>query len=327
MKNTYVSSGKKLKSKYKRESIIMNRTQSYIEFVSSKQIQILLQKIQYHMGFLSGMSSLDDNISLTNEYLIRQEVFAYFKSKDKNISFVELYGGQEDSVRTILDIYNIIEKKTSMTSMDILKNNEKYQKQSDNPFEISQQIVKEFEALEENEIVLKSAFASYRFMEDMPYEQQNDIWFSIYLNLYLQEKKLISGYYIPFLLYFKKMENKKKNEIQYVQESGNYESWLLFYLRGLEQTFSDTRKVISSIKLFHNQSLEAVEGNKQEKILTKIIVYIEQNPIFAIQDISKKFDVAFNTASKLVSILEGYGVVSEISKKQRYRMYCYSKYL
>ena len=98
-------------------------------------------------------------------------------------------------------------------------------------------------------------------------------------------------------------------------------------MRGLEQTFSDTRKVISSIKLFHNQSLEAVEGNKQEKILTKIIVYIEQNPIFAIQDISKKFDVAFNTASKLVSILEGYGVVSEISKKQRYRMYCYSKYL
>ena len=49
--------------------------------------------------------------------------------------------------------------------------------------------------------------------------------------------------------------------------------------------------------------------------------------MFIISDIEKKFEIAYNTAAKMVSILEKHGLVKEISKKQRYRIYCYEKYV
>lgn len=58
-----------------------------------------------------------------------------------------------------------------------------------------------------------------------------------------------------------------------------------------------------------------------------MIEYMERVPIFDIKDIAGEFDIVYNTAAKMIAIFEKRGLVSEISKRQRYRLYQYDAYV
>ena len=77
----------------------------------------------------------------------------------------------------------------------------------------------------------------------------------------------------------------------------------------------------------HEKSCLAVSGEKQRDLLVKMIEYMERVPIFDIKDIAGEFDIVYNTAAKMIAIFEKRGLVSEISKRQRYRLYQYDAYV
>ncbi len=95
----------------------------------------------------------------------------------------------------------------------------------------------------------------------------------------------------------------------------------------VEMAIYKTNQVIMQLDQIYKNTLVTVETEKQKSLLQEISAFMEANPVFIIHDIEQEFHTAYNTAAKAVAILEKNDLVKEISNKQRYRVYCYERYI
>lgn len=180
---------------------------------------------------------------------------------------------------------------------------------------------------EHADAIITAGLLCYQFLTIMPYQEDNEIWVSLMINCFLREQGINMEYYIPFGRYLSERKEDRKAVMKQVRETADYGIWMHFFLEVAVQAFGNTNSMIMNLERLHCDTLSSVLKEKQKELLSNIVLYIEENPMFIIGDIEKKFDIAYNTAAKMVSILEKYGVVREVSKKQRYRIYCYEKYV
>ena len=177
------------------------------------------------------------------------------------------------------------------------------------------------------ETMITAGLLCYQFLTIMPYQEDNVIWASLLFNCFLREEGIRLEYYIPLGRYFVEQSKELKEIMKQVRESGDYGLWIKSFLEVACQAFTHTNNTVMRLEQLRRDALSSILKEKQKELLKNIILYIEENPMFIISDIEKKFDVAYNTAAKMVSILEKHDLVREISKKQRYRIYCYEKYV
>lgn len=180
---------------------------------------------------------------------------------------------------------------------------------------------------DQSDAIIMAGLLCYQFLTIMPYQEDNEIWASLLVNCFLREQGVELEYYIPFGRYLFERKEDRKTAMKQVRESADYGMWIRFFLEVAFYAFEHTNRMIMNLEQLHCDTLSSVLKEKQKELLTNITLYIEENPMFIIGDIEKKFEVAYNTAAKMVSILERHGVVREVSKKQRYRIYCYEKYV
>ena len=132
---------------------------------------------------------------------------------------------------------------------------------------------------------------------------------------------------MPFAKQFFKEDENRRQLMKQVREEASYEPWIWFFLKIMEDSIAGTNRLIMRLSQIHKETLDIISGEKQKNLLVKILDFMEDSPVFVIGDIEESFDVAYNTAAKAVSFLEKRGIVREISHKQRYRIYCYDKYM
>lgn len=190
---------------------------------------------------------------------------------------------------------------------------------SEIPPQISKRIV------ECDDTIIETAMVAYHFLFLKPSEQNNAQQASIIINFILRKKGIFPDYYIPLARFF------QKEAVTYlisIKDSSNeaYSKWLLYFLNALEKTLANVQEIILTTKRLNEAACLSIQTEKTNKLLLSILSYMEKYPVFDINDIIQEFHVAYNTASKAVSLLEKQKLVSEITQKQRYRIYCYDKY-
>lgn len=177
------------------------------------------------------------------------------------------------------------------------------------------------------DVMVLAALLCYQFLAVMPYQEYNEIWAGILLNLFLKSKGCGLSYYVPFAKALLKEEKERRESMRRVREEASYGPWIVFCLKIMERAIADTNRLIMQLAQIRRETAIAISGEKQKVLLGKILPFMEEYPIFIIGDIEEQFDVAYNTAAKAVSTLEKRGIVREISRQQRYRVYCYDKYI
>ncbi len=113
-----------------------------------------------------------------------------------------------------------------------------------------------------------------------------------------------------------------------VRVKGDYEQWLTFFLEGVIETADsaiETSRRILELQTSHRQLLW------QKKISSPYAVGILESlyskPYVSVTEIAKEFSISYQAASKLVSQLEGAGILKEITHKKRGRRYLYIDYI
>lgn len=152
-------------------------------------------------------------------------------------------------------------------------------------------------------------FCKY-FSQKRVLNEKELIKMSMLMNAFVCEK-VESRYYIPFTRYFNGTEMENDVEI----------------LRMIWNAWKGTNYLLKQIKEIRENAFSLVEEEKAKKTLQEAILMMEEEPIFSISDMEKGLEVAYNTAAKTVLLLEKYGIVEEVSKQQRYRVFVYKKYL
>lgn len=112
-----------------------------------------------------------------------------------------------------------------------------------------------------------------------------------------------------------------------IRNSGDWESWLRFFLAGVAQTAEEatvTARAILNLREEHRRVVrDRIGGVNGVRLLDLLF----ERPLVHVNLVKDRLGVAFVTANKLVEQLAGLGIVDEITGRKRDRTFRYTPYV
>lgn len=128
-------------------------------------------------------------------------------------------------------------------------------------------------------------------------------------------------------VYLKRHRAEYYDRLMAIRNSGDWESWLRFFLTGVAQTAeeaTDTARAILALRDEHRRQIqEHIPGVNGLRLLD--LLY--QRPLVHVNLAKDSLGVSFVTANKLVEQLERLGIVEEITGRKRDRIFSYAPYV
>lgn len=314
-----------------------------------------LKLIYREIGKMQGLGFYESNYAAKNRKLCQREAISQLEYKGIRMELADKFSNQPiNEIKEKVAFYSSLEKGNGLSSQKILQGAVKMgeeiftyrKKQIWEDKEVKRVSLREHnppspervpelmkalagfaDSKSSTDPVLRAGLLCYQFLTVMPFEEGNEIWASILLNCFLREQGIGTEYYIPFGRDFMEQESDRKEAMKQVRESGDYGIWLRYFGEMTYKALARVNGMIMGLQQVHANAVSSILKEKQKELLGSIITYMEETPVFTIADVEKEFHIAYNTAAKMITILEKHGIAKEISKKQRYRIYCYEKYV
>lgn len=151
--------------------------------------------------------------------------------------------------------------------------------------------------------LIKMAVIHYQFESIHPFYDGNGRTGRIINILYLVLNQLLD---IP-ILYLSRyiIQNKEKyyNLLQSVRENGNWEEWVLYILKGVEETSKNTISMIESIKELMDKYKKEISTNYKKIYSHELLNLLFKHPYTKIDFLEKELGIARQTASKYLDAL------------------------
>ena len=177
-------------------------------------------------------------------------------------------------------------------------------------------------------ILIRAAIAHVQFETIHPFLDGNGRIGRLLITLMLCNDGILKEPSLYLSLYFKTNRQEYYNHLQNVRKTGDFESWIRFFLKGVEETSSSAVKTAKHIINLFNKDSRAIENSgRQTPALLAIYKHLRENPITNTSNIKEKYKISLPTILRNIAILEGLGVVEEITKKDRNKIFIYKNYL
>ena len=128
-------------------------------------------------------------------------------------------------------------------------------------------------------------------------------------------------------VYLKRHRAEYYDRLMAIRNSGNWESWLRFFLTGVAQTAEEataTARTILDLREEHRRLIqERTAGINGLRVLDLLF----EKPLVHVNLVKDSLGIAFVTANKLVEQLEGLGILEEITGRRRGRVFSYTPYV
>ena len=178
--------------------------------------------------------------------------------------------------------------------------------------------------------LIRTALVHYQFETIHPFLDGNGRIGRMLITLFLMEQNLLStpALYISYFL--------KQNRIEYydrmteVRRTGNYEQWILFFLRAVAESAADAIDTVDRLHDLHEKNIALLtEGvnRKQFPTLTKLFSYLEAHPIIEVKKTAEALGVSYNAAARAVGALMEKGILEQREQVGKTRIYSYEGYL
>ncbi len=169
----------------------------------------------------------------------------------------------------------------------------------------------------ERDVLVQIAVVHYQFEAIHPFEDGNGRIGRLIISLMLYEKKILSYPFIYLSEFFEEHRQDYYDLLRGVSEKGDWESWLLFCLKGLEvQAYKaqQTSKKILDLHASLKEKVLALDSKYANDFLDALFV----NPFFSSRTIKrivrvKNTQTLFNLIKKFVAA----GIVSDRTPRQR----------
>ena len=129
-------------------------------------------------------------------------------------------------------------------------------------------------------------------------------------------------------LFFKSHRQTYYDLLMRVRETGDWESWIEFFLTGVketsEQAVGAARRILDLLESDRKQI--AALGRPAASAL-RVFQHAQTNPILSTRATAQKIGISFPTVTSAIDHLQKLGVLREITGKQRRRLFVYDAYL
>ena len=182
---------------------------------------------------------------------------------------------------------------------------------------------------EELPVLVRTALLHYQFETIHPFLDGNGRVGRLMVTFYLCHEGVLKHPLLYLSFFLKKNRQDYYALLQNVRDTGDYESWVKFFLRGIIETAEEavrTARSIIELKNDDRTKLHALGRGMNSGILLHEALF--KRPRISVNTAQKLAQLnSYKAAANLVNKFVKLGILSEVSGRERYRTYEYSKYL
>lgn len=177
-------------------------------------------------------------------------------------------------------------------------------------------------------ILIKAAMAHLQFETIHPFLDGNGRLGRLLITFILCVEGILSQPLLYLSLYLKSNRDEYYRLIQSVRETGDWESWIRFFLTGVIETAQQATDTAKSIIALFEKNKELIEksGKSTGAILT-IHAFMQHHPFATTTKIKQKTKLSLPTILRSLTALEKIGIIQEITGKERNKIFAYTKYI
>ena len=177
-------------------------------------------------------------------------------------------------------------------------------------------------------VLIKSAIAHVQFETIHPFLDGNGRLGRLLITFILCAGGILKEPLLYLSLYFKTNRQSYYDHLQAVRETGDWEEWIKFFLKGVIETANQATETAQAIIKIFNEDRSKIEGSgKSTAAVLSTHNYFQQHPISNTKKIKQSCGVSLPTVLRALSSLEKLGIVEEITGKERNKIFVYKDYL
>ena len=178
-------------------------------------------------------------------------------------------------------------------------------------------------------LLIKIGLAHAQFETIHPFLDGNGRVGRLLITFLLCEREVLQKPVLYLSHYFKRHRAEYYDRLQAVRDTGDWEGWLSFFLRGVSEVSAeatDTARRILALREDHRSAIAAhlgrTAGNGH-----RVLEALFDRPIVSVGDVQSMIDVTYPVANKLVGRLADLGILEEITGHARNRRFRYEPYV
>lgn len=178
-------------------------------------------------------------------------------------------------------------------------------------------------------LLVKIGLAHAQFETIHPFLDGNGRIGRLLVTFLLCEKGALHKPVLYLSHYFKRFRQEYYERLQAVRDTGDFEGWLGFFLRGVAQVSleaADTARRILELREQHRRAitdrLGRAAGNGH-----RVLEHLYERPIMSVADVQQLIGTTFAGANQIVQRLVELGILKEFTGQVRHRRFRYDAYV
>jgi Fic family protein len=177
-------------------------------------------------------------------------------------------------------------------------------------------------------VVIQAGLVHVQFETIHPFLDGNGRVGRLFITLMLCTAGVLHEPLLYLSLYFKKHRTEYYRLLDAVRKDGDWEEWLMFFLRGVAETAEGAVATARRLVMMFDEDKAKLQGlGKQAGSLLRIHEALKQRPACTIDDARKRTGLSFPSCSAGLAILVKTGIAREVTGKKRNRVYIYDRYM
>ncbi len=177
-------------------------------------------------------------------------------------------------------------------------------------------------------VLIDCALIHYQFETIHPFLDGNGRMGRLLITFFLYWKEVMHKPLLYLSYYFKRSRQEYYDRLNMVRDTGNYEQWVDYFLKGVVDIAGSamaTARQILELQSNHRRLLW--EKKISSPIAVGILEQLFYTPAVSVGQLAGRFGISYQAASTIVLQLEKAGILRETTGRKRDKRFVYSDYL
>lgn len=176
--------------------------------------------------------------------------------------------------------------------------------------------------------LVRIAISHYQFETIHPFCDGNGRIGRLLITLYLVSKGLLSKPSLYLSDFFERNRSSYYDALMRVRQTGDLIHWIRFFLKGVEETSTKGRDTFQKILALRTEAEQKILGlGKRVPNARRALNLLYRSPVVVASDLERDLGISTPAANALIRDLGQLGIVTEISGRQKGRIYAFDRYL
>jgi len=178
-------------------------------------------------------------------------------------------------------------------------------------------------------LLIKIGLAHAQFETLHPFLDGNGRMGRLLITLLLCERKALSRPVLYLSCFLKNNRSEYYDRLQNIRKNGEWEEWLIFFLRGVEAVSTQAAfaaKLIILLREKHRNLITATLSHSAGGAL-QVLEHLYTNPIVSVREVQEVTGTSYPPANELVKSMKAMKILVEITGRKRHRKYMYREYV